>query len=366
MEEKQILENILENQDDKLTETNQLLENLLEKSDEDNLTPLLEANLEMQDEISGKIGEGSDKVSEAIKELKPAMNAAGFIQNFMEAIKGDKGEKGDSPIKGKDYYTQEEIAEVVKQITDDIRIPEDGKTPEKGKDYFTEDEIKSVVDEVFAMIPSPKDGKDGRDGLDGMDGENAVVDYEVIVSKVLAKLPKIKEKEEVTAKKILKMIKGSLSYKDLKDLPDIIRQKGGIGYLRELADIELTNLANDETLKWDAVKQKWVNSANGSGDVSSSSNIADNAIVRGDGGAKGVQESLVTISDTGVINIGANNTFITEKDNAGTGTINIIKVNTSDKLETGTDLYMGSFQMVDASAGVHTLTMQTDGSILIS
>ncbi len=41
----------------------------------------------------------------------------------------------------------------------------------------------------------------------------------------------------------------------------------------------------------------------GTGDVTSASNITDNRIVRGDGGAKGVQESLWSISDTGVLSI---------------------------------------------------------------
>src|SRR5690606_10259404 len=36
----------------------------------------------------------------------------------------------------------------------------------------------------------------------------------------------------------------------------------------------------------------------GSGDVTSSANVAENAIVTGDGGAKGVQDSSVTIADT--------------------------------------------------------------------
>jgi len=44
--------------------------------------------------------------------------------------------------------------------------------------------------------------------------------------------------------------------------------------------------------------------AAGGGDVSSSSNIADNRAVRGDGGAKGVQESLMTILDSGFVGIG--------------------------------------------------------------
>jgi hypothetical protein len=39
----------------------------------------------------------------------------------------------------------------------------------------------------------------------------------------------------------------------------------------------------------------------GTGDVTSASTLTDEAIVRGDGGAKGVQTSLVTISDTGAL-----------------------------------------------------------------
>ena len=57
-------------------------------------------------------------------------------------------------------------------------------------------------------------------------------------------------------------------------------------------------------------------SAAGSGDVTSGSNVADNAIVRGDGGAKGVQQSGITIDDTnnisGVNNVtGADTNFVT-------------------------------------------------------
>lgn len=38
------------------------------------------------------------------------------------------------------------------------------------------------------------------------------------------------------------------------------------------------------------------------GDVFASANLADNTVVRGDGGGKGVQDSLVTMSDLGTIN----------------------------------------------------------------
>lgn len=44
-----------------------------------------------------------------------------------------------------------------------------------------------------------------------------------------------------------------------------------------------------------------IGAGTGSGDVTAASSIADNAIVRGDGGAKGVQTSLVDINDSGAI-----------------------------------------------------------------
>lgn len=59
--------------------------------------------------------------------------------------------------------------------------------------------------------------------------------------------------------------------------------------------------------------------AGGSGDVSAAANIADNAIVRGDGGAKGVQQSGITIDDSNVIAFpdGVKQTFNPNGTNAG-------------------------------------------------
>jgi hypothetical protein len=48
----------------------------------------------------------------------------------------------------------------------------------------------------------------------------------------------------------------------------------------------------------------WENGGGGSGDVSSSSNLTDNAILRGDGGTKNVQDSTVYIDDNGNLGIG--------------------------------------------------------------
>jgi hypothetical protein len=39
----------------------------------------------------------------------------------------------------------------------------DGYTPQKGVDYWTDDEIKQIIDEIQSKIKVPKDGRDGRD-----------------------------------------------------------------------------------------------------------------------------------------------------------------------------------------------------------
>lgn len=57
----------------------------------------------------------------------------------------------------------------------------------------------------------------------------------------------------------------------------------------------------------------------GSGDVSAAANIDDNTIVRGDGGVKGVQKSLITINDSGALGLpdGVKQTFNPDGTSAG-------------------------------------------------
>lgn len=47
---------------------------------------------------------------------------------------------------------------------------EPGYTPVKGKDYFTEEEVRSVISYIESRIQKPADGKNGVDGKDGAIG----------------------------------------------------------------------------------------------------------------------------------------------------------------------------------------------------
>jgi len=75
------------------------------------------------------------------------------IVNKIETLKGERGDDGTTPVKGKDYFTNKEIDEIIEFVRDSS-IPEEilrKATPVKGKHY--------------------RDGIDGRNGRDGKDGE---------------------------------------------------------------------------------------------------------------------------------------------------------------------------------------------------
>jgi len=55
----------------------------------------------------------------------------------------------------------------------------------------------------------------------------------------------------------------------------------------------------DRVLMWDDVPGELVWSSAGTGDVIAAANITDHSIVRGDGGAKGIQDSTAIITDSG-------------------------------------------------------------------
>jgi hypothetical protein len=98
----------------------------------------------------------------------------------VQVMKGEKGEKGDTPIKGKDYFTDVEIQSIVSYIMTLIPVPKDGKDGEPGKKGDRGErgaDGKSIVGEK---------GKDGRDGKDGKSADP--VDTKKVVEEAVKKL----------------------------------------------------------------------------------------------------------------------------------------------------------------------------------
>lgn len=126
---------------------------------------------------------------------------------------GLKGDKGDTPIYGEDYFTPEDEARLLKEAT-----------PVKGVDYFDQDDLDVIVaaaaEAAAPLVERPEDGKDAKpedvaallkQDLDfiavtkGGKGDNGSPDTGIDIVKKITKL-------EGTDR---------LSYKSLKDRPDI-------------------------------------------------------------------------------------------------------------------------------------------------
>lgn len=94
----------------------------------------------------------------------------------MDIAKGEKGDDGYTPIKGKDYYTPEEIAAVINYIQSKVKDGDvgpmgpqgvqgrPGMTPLRGVDYWTKEDQAKVIEDTLKRIkiPTPKDGKDAN------------------------------------------------------------------------------------------------------------------------------------------------------------------------------------------------------------
>ena len=128
---------------------------------------------------------------EKLKAVKDGGALGGLLFDLANKLEGLKGEKGDTPLRGLDYWTDKDIKEI----------------------------IDEAVRRVRALIPSPKDGKngrdgndgirgrDGRDGVDGKDGESADIasvirEVEKALTPLLPKIEEIENKLPMLGKPI--------------------------------------------------------------------------------------------------------------------------------------------------------------------
>lgn len=151
-----------------------------------------------------------------------------------------KGDKGDSPVLGVDYFTESDKAEIKKAVT-----------PIKYQDYFTEQEILFIISEIKDVLKqevTPVKGVDYRDGKDGQDADEEKI-IKVVLDSVLKKLPKaetgfLKEKD---LKDELKTLEEKLR-EDMPNLEDLIKElkKGKHIELRDIKNMPL----NMNDMRW--------------------------------------------------------------------------------------------------------------------
>ena len=232
------------------------------------------------------------------------------------------------------------------------------KTDKTEKDVLaklqnTVKDLEKLARDVVAS--KPKDGEPGKNA-----------DEDVIVDSVLAKI-KLPEQKDVIlddAGQIatkLETLKDDarLDFSAIKNVPEVNTKANGGGWrnLSQLHDVTLDEPANNEVLKYNSTSKQWENGTGGggssplttkgdvygystadaripvgangevltadstvalglkwaavagTGDVTATSNLGDNLLIRGDGAGKGVQNSGISIDDsdnvTGMANLTA-------------------------------------------------------------
>ena len=144
-----------------------------------------------------------EKIDEEIPEIK----------NLMARVKNDPGY---TPVKGKDYFTNEERQAFIDSIYSRIEIPEpkDGKTPKAGIDYPSKKQFSDYIDSKLAQF-KPKDGYTPQKGFDYFTDE----DIRLIALDVLSQMPSLDD-VKLTQKEVIEMVqREGLDAKYIKNLP---------------------------------------------------------------------------------------------------------------------------------------------------
>lgn len=254
------LEAILENQDEKISETNDLLEKILEVTADNNTENLLDKQLELQNETL-----------EATKKIANSKISIEINGDNTTTYRGAKGEKGDEP-------SNERLIEIIKPLIPEVSNGKDGKDADE--EAITDRVLEIVlpeiptVEEIVALIPVPTNGINGRDGKDGLDAED--IDQEKIIGAVVNRIEIPEIPKPYSAKEIKeKLLEVGLKFDELKEKPDLealmqrVNQASKTVSFKELDDVSLTSPTNGQVPIYNSTTGKWENGTSGGGAVDS-------------------------------------------------------------------------------------------------
>lgn len=166
-------------------------------------------NLEIQDEIIGKMGLGVDYYKGEPGE------------------QGIPGKDGKTPVKGVDYFTDAEIAEIKDEIAEKVQVGAKGEDGKSAYQLAVEAGYEGTEADWLASLK----GTDGRNGIDGINGTNGKDGKTPVKGVDYFTTAEINEIEEGAAAKVdlsnyaktadLSTVATSGSYNDLSDKPSI-------------------------------------------------------------------------------------------------------------------------------------------------
>ena len=166
-------------------------------------------NLEIQDEIIGKMGLGVDYYKGEPGE------------------QGIPGKDGKTPVKGVDYFTDAEITEIKDEIAEKVQVGAKGEDGKSAYQLAVEAGYEGSEADWLASLK----GTDGRNGIDGINGTNGKDGKTPVKGVDYFTTAEINEIEEGAAAKVdlsnyaktadLSTVATSGSYNDLSDKPSI-------------------------------------------------------------------------------------------------------------------------------------------------
>lgn len=192
------------------------------------------------------MNESLKKVFANDPEILNSLNHKEMVTMFQKMIESmsqvTRGNDAYTPIKGKDYFTDEEIQAIRHGILEEV-------TPIKGTDYFTSEEVGWIISNVREGLKAEVTPVKGVDYVDGIDGYTPIKnkDYfdgidgktptrEDLLSLIVPLIPSVTDgkdavvDEDEIVKKLIKFIKK----KKVLDVNDINGMQGfskdGINY----------------------------------------------------------------------------------------------------------------------------------------
>lgn len=285
----------------------------------------------------------SERLAKLKKLQNPLSDVFDRIERLNEILKGDtgpqgpQGEPGYTPVRGEDYYTEEDINSVVEYIQSRVKDGEkgekgergekgkDGQTPFKGIDYWTKEDQAKIVEETLKkiVIPRPKDGVSPD-----------IKDVVAAATKELAKVP-------FDIKKIL----------NSPELRILLRGGGGSGGGAGSSVTLKTNDTNNGS-------QSILNLKQGANVTITDDGVGGVTInsTGGSGGGHTIQDEGVSLTQRSKLNfIGA---AVTATDNAGNDSTDVTitassgsNIQTLGRNSTGSTLYRGMIVYMSGSTG---------------
>lgn len=168
-------------------------------------------------------------------------------------LKGEPGERGEAPVKGVHYWTEDDKKEIINDLINvidwsvfkggpgesikgdpgnDGEDGEDGMTPERGVHYFTEEDKQSLITEVIDKLTIKEASEETEEPTAQVDSKPNLVNEAFVkeIIKVMKKLPEVDRIEVQDIRNAQSFLYGgrNIPTKEYK-IEELMRGGGGTG-----------------------------------------------------------------------------------------------------------------------------------------